>query len=49
MNPQDAVEAIRLAKSDEEVLSIEQELIAQTDNRPHEGDPPQPEDEDANA
>lgn len=40
----DAVEAIHAA-SDDEARALEEALLVESDNRPHEGDPPQPEEQ----
>lgn len=45
MIPEEEVRRIQEAENDEEARRIEAELIEQTDNRPHKGDPPQPEEE----
>lgn len=45
MIPEDEVRRIQQATDEEEARDIELLLLEQSDNRPQEGDPPQPEEE----
>ena len=46
---EEALQALNEATTDEEKRAIEEQLLVQSDNRPHDGDPEQPEEvEDGN-
>jgi hypothetical protein len=42
----EALERLAAAESEDEARRIEAELLVQSDNRPRDGDPPQPEADD---